>query len=238
MGIGTGVGGLRSGEGVAGGGANRGVEASVVVVTYRLVVKLPDEVDFESAAFTTVAAIALHGFRLAEAALGETVAVIGRGLVGLIAVQIARAAGCRVIGFDPQEERARRAVGYGAEDAAATEEEFAAACATRTNGRGADVVLIAADTKSNAPVALAGRIARDRAVVVSIGAVGTEIPRKEYFEKELEFRISRSYGPGRYDASYEIDGHDYPIGFVRWTENRNLAAGARLLAAEKIAVPP
>jgi predicted dehydrogenase/threonine dehydrogenase-like Zn-dependent dehydrogenase len=234
--VGPGVDGFRIGDRVAAAGAKMAVHASVVVVPQRLVVKLPDAVDFESAAFTTVAAIALHGFRLSEAVLGETVAVIGLGLLGLITVQIARAAGCRVIGYDPQEERARRAIGYGAEDSAATEEQFEAACAALANGRGADVVLIAADTKSNAPVALAGRIARDRAVVVSIGAVGTEVPRKEYFEKELEFRISRSYGPGRYDPSYEIDGNDYPIGFVRWTENRNMAAVAGLLAEGKLDV--
>jgi predicted dehydrogenase/threonine dehydrogenase-like Zn-dependent dehydrogenase len=227
---------FREGDRVAAAGANLAVHAEVVAIPRNLVVKLPESVDFDSAAFTTIGAIALHGFRLSEAKLGESVAVIGLGLLGQITVQLARAAGCRVVAFDPQEERARRALGYGAETALSNEEAFAAACAQRSGGRGIDVVVITADTKSDGPVNLAGRIARDRATIISVGAVGTQLPRKEYFEKELDFRISRSYGPGRYDPSYEAEGRDYPIGFVRWTENRNMEAVVALLAERKLDV--
>jgi predicted dehydrogenase/threonine dehydrogenase-like Zn-dependent dehydrogenase len=232
--VGADVEGFRKGDRVAAAGASFAVHAEVVSIPRNLVVRLPETVDFDSAAFTTVGAIALHGFRLSGAKLGETVAVIGLGLLGQISVQLARAAGCRVLGFDLQDSRARLALRYGAEEALVDEEAFIAACAQRTGGRGVDAILIAADTKSDGPVSVAARVARDRAVVVSVGAVGTQLPRKDYFDKELEFRISRSYGPGRYDSSYEMEGRDYPIGFVRWTENRNMEAIVALLAERKL----
>lgn len=232
--IASGVDGFREGDRVAAAGANVAVHAEVVSVPRNLVVKLPKGVDFDSAAFANVGAIALHGFRLSGATVGESVAVIGLGLLGQITVQLARAAGCRVFGFDPQQDRVGRALGFGAEEGASDETTFLSACAHRTGGRGVDAILITADTSSDGPVTLAARIARDRAVVVSVGAVGTHLPRKDYFDKELEFRISRSSGPGRYDPSYEAGGNDYPIGFVRWTENRNMEAVVELIAGGEI----
>jgi predicted dehydrogenase/threonine dehydrogenase-like Zn-dependent dehydrogenase len=224
---------FRVGDRVAAAGANLAVHAEIVSVPRNLVVKLPEPVDFESAAFTTVAAIALHGFRISQATLGESVAVIGLGLLGQISVQLARSAGCHVIGYDLLIERAERARCAGAIGLADTE-AFVNECHRLSNGLGIDNVLITADTPSNDPVNLAGRIARDRAIVVSVGSVGTKLPRRDYFEKELEFRISRSYGPGRYDPSYEIEGNDYPPGYVRWTENRNMQAVVALIAERKL----
>jgi hypothetical protein len=195
-------------------------------------------VDFESAAFTTLGAIALQGLRLADVHLGETVAVIGLGLVGLLTVQLAKASGCRVVGMDPNPERCRLAEQLGCDATVTDNSKFAIRNSQLTSGHGADAVLITASTKSNDPVALAGEVARDRGVVVAVGSVGMEIPRKIYYEKELTFRVSRSYGPGRYDMNYEEKGHDYPIGYVRWTEQRNMDAFVSLLAEGKINVKP
>lgn len=225
---------FKPGDRVAVAGGGSAAHAEVVVAPVNLVVKIPSAVDFDSAAFTTLGAIALQGVRLAEVKLGETVAVIGLGLLGQLTVQLLRAAGCRVIGFDPQEGRARLGRTLGAEAAVAETESFVANCARITAGRGVDAVLIAAETSSNEPVTVAGTIARDKGVVVAVGAVGFDLPRKAYFEKELDFRVSRSYGPGRYDPSYEEDGHDYPFGYVRWTENRNMQAFVQLLAEGRV----
>jgi len=167
----------------------------------------------------TVGAIALHGIRLAEVRLGETVAVIGLGLIGQLTVQMLKASGCTVLGMDPDASRCRLAEQYGCDATAVEATEFQSLVTSRTNDIGADAVLITAASSSNAPVELAGEIARARAIVVAVGAVGTEIPRKPYYEKELDFRISRSYGPGRYDPEYEERGRDYPISYVRWTES-------------------
>ncbi|MFH1555968.1 MAG: bi-domain-containing oxidoreductase [Pseudomonadota bacterium] len=231
--VGRGVTDFRAGDRVAAGGGGYAVHAEVVAVPANLVVPVPDQVDLESAAFTTLGAIALQGVRLADVRLGESVGVIGLGLLGLLTVQQLRAAGCQVLGMDPKRERADRATALGAL-AATTSDAFAQICATRTAGRGVDAVLIAADTSSSAPVTLAAEIARDRASVIAVGAVGLSLPRKPYFEKELEFRVSRSYGPGRYDGDYEERGHDYPIGYVRWTERRNMEAVVGLMAEGKL----
>ena len=193
-------------------------------------------VDFESAAFATLGAIALHGFRLAEVQLGERVAVIGLGLLGLLAVGIARAAGCQVFGVDLLAERVALAQRLGAQ--AVLRDQAVEAALSFSHGRGCDAVLICADTSSDDPVELAGAIARDRARVVAVGAVGLHIPRKVYYEKELTFLNSRSYGPGRYDPAYEEGGRDYPIGYVRWTEGRNLEAIVDLLATGRMDVRP
>ncbi|HKR66327.1 MAG TPA: Gfo/Idh/MocA family oxidoreductase, partial [Thermoanaerobaculia bacterium] len=219
IGVGEGVDGFAIGDRVAAAGANQAVHAEIVSVPKNLVAKMPANVDFDTAAFTTVGAIALQGVRLADPHLGDVVAVIGLGLLGQITMQILRANGCRVVGIDPQAARAELA-----KDSVSSESDFRAACARATNGRGVDAVLITADTSSDGPVTLAGEVARDKGVVVSVGAVGMNIPRKPYFEKELDFRVSRSYGPGRYDDAYEQRGIDYPYGFVRWTENRNMQA--------------
>lgn len=232
--VGPGVRGFEVGERVACAGGNYAVHAEYAVVPVNLVATLPDQVDFESAAFVTLGAIALHGFRLAEAQIGESVGVIGLGLLGLLAVGIARAAGCRVFGVDLDERRVSLAAQMGARAVQRSQAEEAAAAFSR--GRGLDVVLICADTASADPVELAGLIARDRARVVAIGAVGLNLPRKIYYQKELFFVNSRSYGPGRYDPSYEEGGRDYPLGYVRWTEGRNLEAVVDLLASGQLDV--
>ena len=168
--------------------------------------------------------------------LGESVAIIGLGLVGLLAAQLARSAGCRVIGMDPDPDRNLLAKQLGCEATATSNSQMEALARDHTMGSGVDIVIIAAATSSSAPVTLAGEIARDRGRVVAVGAVGLDIPRRDYYEKELSFRVSRSYGPGRYDREYEEEGHDYRIGYVRWTENRNMVAFVDLLAAGKVDV--
>ncbi len=228
--------GFAPGERVACAGGNYAVHAEYGVIPRNLLVRLPDEVDFESAAFTTLGAIAMQGFRLAEAQIGETVCVIGLGLLGLLTVQIVRAAGCSVFGIDVSKERVDLAKSLGIE--ASIREGCTDLVPGFTRGRGFDHVLICADTHSNDPVELAGEIARDRATVVAIGAVGFDIPRKIYYEKELEFKVSRSYGPGRYDPQYEEKGLDYPLGYVRWTEGRNLESFVDLLHSGKVDVKP
>ena len=182
-------------------------------------------------------AICLHGIRTAEVALGDTVAVIGLGLLGQITVQLLKAAGCRVFGMDLLRQRADLAIASGAEAACTSAREFRDLCFQKTGGVGVDSVLITAETPSSEPVNLAAELARDRAIVVAVGTVGMELQRKLYYEKELDFRISRSYGPGRYDTAYEQKGRDYPIGHVRWTETRNLAAFLQFIADGKLNLP-
>ncbi len=228
--------GFHVGQRVACAGGGYAVHAEYGVVPRNLLVPIPDDLDFESAAFATLGAIALHGFRLAEPRLGENVVVIGLGLLGLLTIQIAAAAGCRVLGVDIDPQRAALATQLGVE--ACSRDQAESATQAITANRGADVVLICADTPSNDPVELAGVIARDRGRVVATGAVGLHIPRKIYYEKEISFINSRSYGPGRYDASYEESGRDYPIGYVRWTEGRNIEAVVELMAAGKLDVKP
>lgn len=235
-GLGPGVEGYQVGQRVACAGGGYAVHAEYVSVPENLVTLLPEQVDFDSAAFTTLGAIALHGFRLAETQLGERIAVIGLGLLGLLAVGIARAAGCQVLGIDLSPERVALAQKMGAQAvlrdlAEETSQSF-------SRGRGCDAVLICADSSSADPIELAGVIARDRARVVALGAVGLHIPRKIYYEKELTFLNSRSYGPGRYDPEYEEGGKDYPIGYVRWTEGRNMEALVDLLASGRLDVRP
>ena len=228
--------GFKVGQRVACAGGGYAVHAEYAVVPRNLLIPLPDTVDFESAAFTTLGAIALHGFRLAEPQIGETVAVIGLGLLGLLAGQIAAAAGCRVLGIDTDPKRVALASSLGLQAWRRDQsEEWALAF---TANRGFDMVIICADTASTDPVELAGTIARDRGRVVATGAVGLTFPRKVYYEKEISFINSRSYGPGRYDPSYEEHGQDYPIGYVRWTEGRNLEAVVELLGSGKIQIEP
>jgi predicted dehydrogenase len=233
-----GVAGLQVGQRVACAGAGYASHAEAVAVPKNLVVKLPEAVDFESGSFTTLGAIALQGIRLAEVKLGELIAVIGLGLLGQLAVQMLKAAGCTVVGLDIQPERAALARQLGADGVATTPGQLASLCRSWSGGAGADAVLITADTKSSEPLEVAGEVARDRAQVVLVGAVGMSLPRKIYFEKELGFRVSRSYGPGRYDPEYEEKGQDYPIGYVRWTENRNMQAFVQFLAHGQVNVRP
>ncbi|MFZ0806915.1 MAG: bi-domain-containing oxidoreductase, partial [Candidatus Sulfotelmatobacter sp.] len=243
--IGEGVTDLRPGDRVACAGTGFAVHAEVACVPRLLVAKIPardpnagEEVSFEDAAFGTLGAVALHGIRNAEAGLGDLVAVIGLGLLGQLAVQLLKGAGCRVLGMDIDAPRSQLAQSLGADAVASSAADFRDLCAQLSGGMGVDSVLITAETLSSDPVNLAGSVARDRAIVVAVGTVGMEIERKTYYEKELDFRISRSYGPGRYDSAYEQKGRDYPIGYARWTETRNLQAFLQLLAERKIVVGP
>jgi predicted dehydrogenase/threonine dehydrogenase-like Zn-dependent dehydrogenase len=234
--VGDGIHDIDVGDRVACAGAGYAVHAEFACVPRMLVAKIPQreeapsQVSYEEAAFGTVGAICLHGIRTANVALGDTVAVIGLGLLGQITVQLLKAAGCRVFGLDLLQQRADLAITSGAEAACASPREFRDLCFQKTAGVGVDAVLITAETPSSEPVNLAAELARDRAVVVAVGTVGMDLQRKLYYEKELDFRISRSYGPGRYDAAYEQKGRDYPIGHVRWTETRNLEAFLKFIA--------
>ena len=226
--------GFKIGQRVACAGGGYAVHAEYNVVPRNLLTLLPENVDFESAAFTTLGAIALHGFRLAEPQIGENVAVIGMGLLGLLVAQIATAAGCNVLGIDVDPSRITLASSLGLR--AVLREEAVDASTAFTANRGFDAILICADSASNDPVELAGAIARDRARVVATGAVGLTFPRKVYYEKEISFINSRSYGPGRYDLNYEEQGNDYPLGYVRWTEGRNFEAVIDLMAKGQLNV--
>ncbi len=226
--------GFHVGQRVACAGGGYAVHAEYNLVPRILLTPLPDQVDFESAAFTTLGAIALHGFRLAEPQVGERVAVIGLGLLGLITIQIAAAAGCKVFGIDTNSERVLLAKKFGVE--AESRPEAVVSGLAFTSNKGFDSIIICADTTSNDPVELAAAIARDKAKIVATGAVGLNFPRKIYFEKELSFVNSRSYGPGRYDPSYEENGKDYPIGYIRWTEGRNFQTIVEFLESGKLNV--
>jgi predicted dehydrogenase/threonine dehydrogenase-like Zn-dependent dehydrogenase len=228
--------GFEVGQRVACAGGGYAVHAEYNVVPRNLLTPLPKNVDFESAAFTTLGAIALHGFRLGEPQIGENVTVIGMGLLGLLTAQITTAAGCNVLGIDVDPARLTLASSLGLR--AAHRDEAVDSSVTFTANRGFDVILICADTPSNDPVELAGAIARDRARVVAMGAVGLTFPRKLYYEKEISFINSRSYGPGRYDLGYEEHGNDYPLGYVRWTEGRNFEAVVDLMAKGQLQVKP
>jgi predicted dehydrogenase/threonine dehydrogenase-like Zn-dependent dehydrogenase len=232
--LGPGLQGFQVGQRVACAGGNYAVHAEYACVPKNLLAPIPEEVDFEAAAFTTLGAIALHGFRQTGAQLGERVAIIGLGLLGLLSVGIVRAAGCKVLGVDLDPRRVALAQQMGATAVSRAQAEESAGAFSQ--GRGCDAILICADTPSSDPVELAGAIARDRARVVAVGAVGLQIPRKIYYEKELTFLNSRSYGPGRYDPAYEEGGQDYPIGFVRWSEGRNLQAVLELMASGQLDV--
>ena len=218
---------------------SNGKHAELVVVPRNLCARVPDNVDDESAAFTVLGAIALQGVRLAQPTLGESVAVVGLGLIGLLAVQILRANGCRVLGVDLDPARLELARRFGAEtvDVAKGGDPVAAAVAF-SRGRGIDAVVLTASTSSSEPVAQAARMCRKRGRIVLVGVTGLELSRADFYEKELSFQVSCSYGPGRYDAEYEEGGHDYPVGFVRWTEQRNFEAVLDLMAGGALDVAP
>ena len=232
--LGEGMQGFKVGDRVACGGGNHAVHAEYEIVPRNLLVKIPDNVSFEEAAFATLGSVAIHGFRLAAPQLNDTVLVIGLGLLGLMEVQIAKAAGCRVMGLDISKQRIKLAREFGVE--ACPRGDIEDHMPLFTKGRGFDHVLICAGSKDNDSIRLAGEMCRDRGQVIAIGAVGLEIPRKIYYEKELSVMVSRSYGPGRYDANYEEKGQDYPIGYVRWTEGRNMESFIDLVADGKLNV--
>jgi polar amino acid transport system substrate-binding protein len=222
------------GDHVACAGMNYASHAETVFVPKNLAVKISDGVSFDEAAFVTLGAIALQGVRTAEAKLGEAVAVIGLGLLGQLTVQILKAAGCRVIGIDLERGKVELAMAHGADAVVTRDGDVEGAMARFTGGFGADAVIVTAAAETNDPIELAGAIARDRAIVSMVGAVRMDLPRKIYYEKELQLRLSRSYGPGRYDAQYEEQGMDYPIGYVRWTERRNMQEFLRLVATKAV----
>jgi threonine dehydrogenase-like Zn-dependent dehydrogenase len=242
IGVGEGVVDLQLGDRVSCAGAGFAVHAEVACIPRLLVARIParpntgQKVPFDEAAFATLGAVALHGIRTSDAKLGDLVAVIGLGLLGQLTVQLLKAAGCRVVGMDIDASRVDLARRLGANAVASSVGAFRDLCAEASRGAGADSVLVTAETSSSDPVNLAGAIARDRAVVVAVGTVGMDIERKAYYEKELDFRVSRSYGPGRYDTAYEQKGRDYPIGYVRWTETRNMEAFVQILAGKTVDV--
>ncbi len=236
--VGDGVVGIDVGARVACAGAKVANHAEVNLVPQNLCALVPGGVADEVAAFVTVGAIALQGVRIAGVALGEVYAVIGLGLIGQITVQLVKAAGGRVLGIDLDPAKVELARKLGADVAMLRSDDVAARAAALTAGRGVDGVLITAATASNDPVQLSGEICRDRGRVVAVGAVGMEIPRRPYYDKELSFFLSRSYGPGRYDPLYEEAGIDYPIGYVRWTEQRNMEAFLGQCAAGRLDLQP
>jgi predicted dehydrogenase/threonine dehydrogenase-like Zn-dependent dehydrogenase len=227
---------IKIGDRVSCGGVDYASHAEIISLPRHLVAKVPDEVGFDEASFTTVAAIAMQGVRQADVRVGEQVAVIGLGLIGLITVQLLKASGCRVIGMDVSPQRFDLALNLGCDRCILSDHDAEADVLAFTRGYGADAVVITAATKSSEPVELAIRVARKRGTVVALGSVGMNIPRSPFYEKEVNFLTSCSYGPGRYDANYEQRGHDYPLGFVRWTENRNMEAVLDLMAQRKLDV--
>jgi predicted dehydrogenase len=227
--VGEHVRGLLPGDRVACAGDTAG-HAEFVAVPANLCVQVPDGVPLQSAALTTIGAVALHGIRLAGADVGSRVAVIGCGLVGQLALRLLRAAGSETFALDVDLQRTHHARAGGADHAFAIDHDVAQQVWALTGSVGVDAVVVAAATDGNGPLLLAADIARDRGTIVLVGAVPIELPRASLYDKELRFRVSRSYGPGRYDDEYEQRGLDYPIGYVRWTERRNMEAVLRLQA--------
>jgi predicted dehydrogenase/threonine dehydrogenase-like Zn-dependent dehydrogenase len=225
--VGQNAGDIRVGDRVACAGQNYASHAEVVFIPKNLCVGIPDGVEFEAASYVALGAIALQGLRQAQPALGEVVAVIGLGLLGQLTVQMLVANGCRVIGADLDLRRLDLARAAGAD--AVSPAELAARVASVSGGRGADTVIITASAKDDAPVASAAEVCRKRGRVVVVGAVGMNLPREPFYMKEIDLRLSTSYGPGRYDSDYEEKGRDYPYAYVRWTEQRNMEAFLCLL---------
>jgi predicted dehydrogenase/threonine dehydrogenase-like Zn-dependent dehydrogenase len=218
---------------------SNGKHAEVVSVPTNLCAKIPDGVSDEDAAFTVLGAIALQGIRLVQPTLGETIVVTGLGLIGLITVQLLRAHGCRVLGLDFDQEKLKLARLFGAEvvDLAAGQDPVKAA-ELYSRGRGVDAVIVTASTKSSEPIHQAALMCRKRGRIVLVGVTGLELSRDDFFKKELTFQVSASYGPGRYDSNYEEKGQDYPVGFVRWTEQRNFEAVLDMMADGRLNVKP
>jgi len=232
--VGEGVEGLAPGHRVACAGGGWANHAEVVAVPRNLVARVPDGVSLEAAAYTTVGAIALHGFRRAEATVGERVGVVGLGLVGQLALRIVAAAGCTAAGVDVDGEAVDLAGRSGALALRRDHPSLEAAVAEATDGLGLDAVLVCASSDSPDPLDLAVRLARDRGRLVVVGDVPVVASRALLYGKELELRLSRSYGPGRYDRDYEERGRDLPPAHVRWTEQRNLEAFLGLVASGRL----
>ena len=233
--VGEGVVGFAPGDRVACAGAGYANHAEWNAVPENLVARVPDGVSLRDAAYATVGAIALQGLRLARPTLGEIAAVVGLGLIGQLAVQCLRANGCRVLGLDPNPERAKQALAVGAEWSAAPSGLAADWRLRATAGHGVDLALVTASSDSSEPLVTAANLCRRRGRISLVGAVPIQLDRRLLYEKELELVVSMSYGPGRYDRRYEELGLDYPLPFVRWTENRNLGAFLALVASGAVA---
>jgi predicted dehydrogenase/threonine dehydrogenase-like Zn-dependent dehydrogenase len=233
--VGAGVVGFKAGERVI----SNGKHAEVVPVPVNLCAKVPDAVSDEEAAFTVLSAIALQGIRLVQPTLGETVVVTGLGLIGLVTVQLLRAHGCRVLGLDFDKDKLELARQFGAEvvDLSAGQDPVAAA-EVFSRWRGVDAVIVTAATQSSKPMHQAALMCRKRGRIVLVGVTGLELSRDDFFKKELTFQVSASYGPGRYDPNYEEKGQDYPVAFVRWTEQRNFEAVLDMMADGRLDVKP
>jgi predicted dehydrogenase/threonine dehydrogenase-like Zn-dependent dehydrogenase len=232
--LGDEVGGFAVGDRVA----SNGKHAELVAVPANLCAKVPDAVSDDEAAFTVIGAIALQGIRLVQPTLGEAVVVTGLGLVGLMTVQLLRAHGCRVLGLDFDASKLELARRLGAEVVDVATQDPVAAARGFARGRGVDAVIVTAATASSEPIHQAAVMCRKRARIVLVGVTGLELSRADFYEKELTFQVSCSYGPGRYDPVYEQRGVDYPFGFVRWTEQRNFEAVLDMLAERRIDVAP
>lgn len=233
--VGVGVEGLKAGDRVV----SNGPHADVVKVGKNLCARIPDRVDDESAAFVVVASIGLQGMRLAQPTLGEAFVVTGAGLIGLLTVQLLRAHGCRVLAIDFDEGKLALARQFGAETCnPGRGEDPVAAGLSFSRGQGVDGVIITASTQSSDPVTQAARMSRQRGRIVLVGVTGLELNRADFYAKELSFQVSCSYGPGRYDPAYEERGIDYPLGFVRWTEQRNFEAILDMLDSGQLDVGP
>ena len=218
---------------------SNGAHADVVTVKKNLCAHIPDEVDDDSAAFTVVGSIGLQGVRLAQPSLGESFVVVGAGLIGLLTVQLLRANGCRVLAIDLDKDKLALAKQFGAEICnPASGENVLSHAASFSRGRGVDGVIITASTQSNDPIKQAAQISRSHGRIILVGVAGLNLDRADFYEKELSFQVSCSYGPGRYDPSYEDSGNDYPIGYVRWTEQRNFEAFLDMIAVGAIDVKP
>lgn len=231
--VGAGAEGFARGDRVA----SNGSHAEFVSVPINLCARIPSDVSDEQAAFTVLSAIGLQGIRLAAPTLGECVVVTGLGLIGLLTVQMLKAQGCRVLGIDFDAARLALARQFGAETVSPGADVLAAAQAF-SRGRGVDAVIIAASTNSDEPVHQAAQMCRKRGRIVLVGVTGLKLSRADFYEKELSFQVSCSYGPGRYDPAYEEGGQDYPVGFVRWTEHRNFEAVLDMMAAGTLDVMP
>jgi predicted dehydrogenase/threonine dehydrogenase-like Zn-dependent dehydrogenase len=218
---------------------SNGAHAEIVRVPTNLCVRIPDPVSDEAASFTVIGAIALEGIRLAQPTLGEAFAVTGLGLIGLMAVQLLRAHGCRVLGIDYDTRKLALAHSFGAETVNLSAGEDPVAAAERfSRGRGVDAVLVTASTKSNEPVHQAALMCRKRGRIVVVGVAGLELSRDDFYKKELSFQVSCSYGPGRYDPAYEQGGQDYPYAHVRWTAQRNFEAVLDMMAGGRLQIEP
>jgi len=233
--VGRDIGDIVPGDLVACGGEGKAAHAEFAAVPRNLVAKVPDGVQLSDAAFGTLGAIAVQGFRRSDARVGEAVLVVGVGLVGSLTVQVAKAAGCRVAAVDLREDRANFALQLGADRAFRMDDpKLTEHVSAFTGGRGFDHVIVCASTGSSDPINLASALMRDRGRVTIVGRVGMDIERKDYYQKELDLVMSRSLGPGRYDPIYEEAGVDYPVGYVRWTLNRNIEAFLDLVKDRKI----